>query len=51
MGAEEKKLLRTLAEAVSVLPAEGRKYILGYAEGVLAAADRSGAERAARDSA
>lgn len=40
MGAEEKKIAQSITEAVSVLPEEKREYILGYAEGVIAMADR-----------
>lgn len=38
MGADEKKIIQTIAEAVSILPEERRTYILGYAEGVIAMA-------------
>lgn len=40
MGAEEKKIAQSITEAVSALPEDKREYILGYAEGVLAMADR-----------
>lgn len=40
MGAEEKKIVQSITEAVSALPKEKREYILGYAEGVIAMADR-----------
>lgn len=40
MGAEEKKIAQSITEAVSSLPEEKREYILGYAEGVIAMADR-----------
>lgn len=40
MGAEEKKIAHSITEAVSALPEEKREYILGYAEGVIAMADR-----------
>ena len=40
MGAEEKKIAQSITEAVSMLPEEKREYILGYAEGVIAMADR-----------
>ena len=48
MGADEKKLVKTIAEAASVLPEEGRAFILGYAEGVIAMAGslRTTAEQA-----
>ncbi|MBD5151289.1 MAG: hypothetical protein HDT16_02065 [Oscillibacter sp.] len=38
MSTEEKKIVQSIAEAVSVLPEEKQEYILGYAEGVLAMA-------------
>ena len=40
MPGNERTALETLAEALSRLPAERQDYILGYAEGVLAASDR-----------
>ena len=40
MSIEEKKVVQSIAEAVSALPEEKREYILGYAEGVLAMAGR-----------
>ncbi len=40
MSATEKELVKIITEGVSVLPAEKREYILGYAEGVLAMAGR-----------
>lgn len=36
----EKEIVKSVTEAVSALPEEKREYILGYAEGVLAMADR-----------
>lgn len=45
MSADEKKIMQTIAAAVSILPDEKREYILGYAEGVIAAASRPGPER------
>lgn len=39
MGADEKKLGQKITEAVSILPADKREYILGYAEGVIAMAE------------
>ena len=45
MNAEEKKILQTIAAAVSILPDGKRKYIRGYAEGVIAASNRPGTER------
>ena len=40
MGAEEKKIVKRITEAVSNLPGEKREFILGYAEGVIAMADQ-----------
>jgi len=40
MSTKEKEIARSITEAVSILPEEKREYILGYAEGVLAMADR-----------
>lgn len=40
MGAEEKKIAQSITEAVSALPEEKREYIIGYAEGVIAMAER-----------
>ena len=45
MNADEKKIVQTIAAAVSVLPAEKREYILGYAEGVIACSGKPDAER------
>lgn len=36
MSAEEKKVIQRIAEAAAILPDDERKYILGYAEGVIA---------------
>ncbi len=41
MSATEKELVKIITEGVSVLPAEKREYILGYAEGVIAMADQA----------
>lgn len=41
MSTKEKEIVRNITEAVSVLPEKKREYILGYAEGVLAMADRT----------
>ena len=38
MSTKEKEIVRSITEAVSILPEEKREYILGYAEGVLAMA-------------
>ena len=46
VGAEEKNLGKIIAEAVATLPDNKREYILGYAEGVLAMADRDQAVQA-----
>lgn len=40
MGAEEKEIARRITDALVSLPDEKREYILGYAEGVIAMADR-----------
>lgn len=40
MSTKEKELINSITEAVSTLPEEKREYLLGYAEGVLAMADR-----------
>ena len=37
MNTEEKKLVENLLKAVKVLPEGERKYLAGYAEGVIAA--------------
>ncbi len=41
MSTKEKEIVRNITEAVSILPEKKREYILGYAEGVLAMADRA----------
>lgn len=41
MSSKEKEIVKSITEAVSTLPEEKREYILGYAEGVLAMADRA----------
>ena len=41
MSTKEKEIVRNITEAVCILPEEKREYILGYAEGVLAMADRA----------
>lgn len=38
MNAEDRKTILALMEAVSILPDSGREYLLGFAEGVIAAA-------------
>lgn len=40
MSTKEKEIVKSITEAVSTLPEEKREYLLGYAEGVLAMADR-----------
>lgn len=40
MSTKEKEIVRTITEAVSALPEGKQEYILGYAEGVIAMADR-----------
>lgn len=46
MGNDEKKLCQRLAQAVEMLPDEKREFILGYAEGVIAMANKLRAENA-----
>lgn len=41
MSIKEKEIVKSITEAVSTLPEEKREYLLGYAEGVLAMADRA----------
>lgn len=41
MEIQEREFAQRLARAASVLPDRKREYILGYAEGVLAMADRA----------
>ena len=36
MSSEDKRIIKSIIEAVSILPEEKREYILGYAEGVIA---------------
>lgn len=36
MNAKEKKVARTITEAMLLLPAEKREFMQGYAEGVIA---------------
>lgn len=38
MSTEEKEMLQRIAEGMNALPESERKYILGFAEGALAAA-------------
>ncbi len=40
MSAEEKAMLQRIAEGMNALPEPEQKYILGFAEGALAAAKR-----------
>lgn len=40
MGTDDKKLGQAITEAVAILSAEKREFILGYAEGVIAMAAR-----------
>lgn len=54
MSTKEKEIVKSITEAVSTLPEGKREYLLGYAEGVLAMADRTRCDNpppAARDSA
>lgn len=44
MSAEEKDMLRRIAEGMNALPESEQKYILGFAEGALAAAKRPATE-------
>lgn len=39
MGTNEKELGKRITKAAALLPDEERKYILGYAEGVIAMAE------------
>ena len=39
MSTEDKVIAKTLAEAISALPAGKREYLIGYAEGVAAMAE------------
>lgn len=41
MSSKEKEIVKSITEAVSTLLEEKREHILGYAEGVLAMADRA----------
>lgn len=45
MSTEEKKLIQSITKAVVTLPDDKREFILGYAEGVIAMAGRSGENR------
>lgn len=40
MGTDDKKVLQIVTEAMNILPDEKREYIIGYAEGVIAMANR-----------
>lgn len=40
MSKEEKEMLQRIAEGMNALPESEQKYILGFAEGALAAAER-----------
>lgn len=42
MSEREMTLAESIAEAMKILPAEKKEYLLGYAEGVAAMAARSG---------
>ena len=46
MSDRERKIAENLAEAVTRLPDSKREFLLGYAEGVAAMADRAKAEEA-----
>lgn len=41
MEVKEQKVIQTITEAMAALPHEKREFILGYAEGVMAMADRT----------
>lgn len=43
MSEESKKIMESLKSAVNVLPEGKREYLRGYAEGVIAMAERRGA--------
>lgn len=53
MSVDEKAMLQRIAEGMNALPESEQKYILGFAEGALAAAKRTqeGEQEAAQDSA
>lgn len=41
MSNKEKQLAQSIAKAIQLLPEPRREYLMGYAEGVLATADRT----------
>lgn len=45
MNTEEKQIIQSITQAVVTLPDDKREFILGYAEGVIAMAGRSGENR------
>lgn len=48
MSERERKIAENLAEAVARLPDSKKEFLLGYAEGVAAMADKAKAEEADR---
>lgn len=48
MGAEEKKIMDSLKNAVKALPEEKREFLRGYAEGVAAMVERKETEENGR---
>lgn len=51
MSAEEKDMLQRIAEGMNALPESEQKYILGFAEGALAAGKRPADDEQDQDSA
>lgn len=51
MSVEEKAMLQRIAEGMNALPEPEQKYILGFAEGALAAAKRPKSDEPEQDSA
>ena len=51
MSAEEKDMLQRIAEGMNALPEPEQKYILGFAEGALAAGKRPADDEQDQDSA
>ena len=49
MNDKDKDIAETLAEAVKALPEDKREFLLGYAEGVAAMADKRSQEQAGED--
>lgn len=51
MSDRERKIAENLAEAVAQLPDSKKEFLLGYAEGVAAMADKAKADQEAEDKA